>query len=87
MRLHFATSSRGSTTRTTGRLRKRWKNASPSSVNVRHAMCVTTAGIGLALGAQALGLRGKVLVPALSFVGTAQSLAWANVDAVFCDVL
>jgi dTDP-4-amino-4,6-dideoxygalactose transaminase len=55
-------------------------------LNVRHAMCVTTAGIGLALAAQALGLKGKVVVPALSYVGTAQSLAWANVSPAFCDV-
>jgi len=55
-------------------------------LNVRHAMCVTTAGIGLALAAQALGLKGKVVVPALSFVGTAQSLAWAHLTPAFCDV-
>lgn len=55
-------------------------------LNVRHAMCVTTAGIGLALAAQALGLKGKVIVPAFSFVGTAQSLAWANLEPAFCDV-
>ena len=55
-------------------------------LNVRHAMCVTTAGIGLALAAQALGLKGKVVVPALTYVGTAQSLAWANLTPAFCDV-
>ena len=55
-------------------------------LKVRHAMCVTTAGIGLALAAQALGLKGKVIVPAFSYVGTAQSLAWANLTPAFCDV-
>jgi dTDP-4-amino-4,6-dideoxygalactose transaminase len=55
-------------------------------LNVRHAMCVTTVGIGLALAAQALGLKGKVIVPAFSFVGTARSLEWANLEPAFCDV-
>ncbi|MFM0386514.1 DegT/DnrJ/EryC1/StrS family aminotransferase [Paraburkholderia dipogonis] len=55
-------------------------------LQVRHAMCVTTASIALALSAQALGLKGKVLVPGFSFVGTAQSLAWADAVVEFCDV-
>ncbi|RDK01841.1 aminotransferase class I/II-fold pyridoxal phosphate-dependent enzyme [Paraburkholderia lacunae] len=55
-------------------------------LQVRHAMCVTTASIALALSAQALGLKGKVLVPGFSFVGTAQSLAWADAEVEFCDV-
>ncbi|RKP45665.1 aminotransferase class I/II-fold pyridoxal phosphate-dependent enzyme [Trinickia fusca] len=55
-------------------------------LNVRHAMCVTNATIALALSAQALGLKGKVIVPAFSFVNTAQSLAWSAAEAAFCDV-
>jgi dTDP-4-amino-4,6-dideoxygalactose transaminase len=55
-------------------------------LQVRHAMCVTTATIGLALAAQALGLKGKVIVPALSYVQTARSLAWAGVEPLLCDV-
>lgn len=55
-------------------------------LRVRHAICVTNATIALALAAQALGLKGKVVVPALSFVNTARSLAWADVGVAFCDV-
>jgi dTDP-4-amino-4,6-dideoxygalactose transaminase len=55
-------------------------------LHVGHAICVTTATIGLALAAQALGVKGKVVVPALSYVQTAQSLAWAGVKPEFCDV-
>lgn len=55
-------------------------------LRVGHAICVTTATIGLALAAQALGVKGKVLVPALSHVQTAQSLAWAGAEPEFCDV-
>jgi dTDP-4-amino-4,6-dideoxygalactose transaminase len=55
-------------------------------LNVGHAICVTNATIALSLAAQALGFKGKVIVPAFSFVGTAQSLAWADAEAAFCDV-
>lgn len=55
-------------------------------LGVAHAMCVTNATIALALAAQALGLKGKVLVPGLSFVNTAQSLDWSAASPAFCDV-
>jgi dTDP-4-amino-4,6-dideoxygalactose transaminase len=55
-------------------------------LNVGHAICVTNATIALALAAQAFGFRRKVAVPAFSFINTAQSLAWADVDVAFCDV-
>ncbi len=55
-------------------------------LNVRHAMCVTNAFIGLALGGQALGVRGNVVVPAHTFVATPQSLDWTEAWPLFCDV-
>jgi dTDP-4-amino-4,6-dideoxygalactose transaminase len=55
-------------------------------LSVRHAMCVTNEFIGLALAGQALGVRGNVVVPAHSFVGTSQSLDWTDAKPVFCDI-
>lgn len=55
-------------------------------LGVGHAILVTNASIALALAAQALGLSGKVAVPALSYVTTAQSLDWSAAQPVFCDV-
>ena len=55
-------------------------------LGVSHAILVTNASIALALAAQALGLTGKVVVPAFSFVGTAQSLDWSNAHPAYCDV-
>jgi dTDP-4-amino-4,6-dideoxygalactose transaminase len=55
-------------------------------LNVRHAMCVTNEFIGLAMAGQALGVRGNVVVPAHSFVGTSQSLDWTGGRPLFCDV-
>lgn len=53
---------------------------------VKHAICVTNATIGLMMAAEALELSGKVLMPSFTFIASAQSLAWANVEPVFCDV-
>lgn len=53
---------------------------------VKHALCMTNATIGLMIAAKALGLTGKVLVPAFGFIGTVQSLTWAGLEPVFCDI-
>lgn len=55
-------------------------------LGVGHAMLITNESIALCLAAQALRLKGKVLVPAISDIFTAQSLAWAEAEPVFCDV-
>lgn len=55
-------------------------------LGVKHAICVTNATIGLMMAAEALELSGKVLMPSFTFIASAQSLAWANIEPVFCDV-
>ena len=53
---------------------------------VKHAVCMTNETIALMIAAKAIGLKGKVIMPSFSFVGTAQSLIWAGLEPVFCDV-
>ncbi len=53
---------------------------------VRNVVCVTNATIGLIMSAAALGLSGKVLLPAWTFIASAQSLVWAGLEPVFCDI-
>lgn len=55
-------------------------------VGVKHAMCVTNATIGLIMAAQAMRLTGKVIAPAFMSSATAQSMRWAGLEPVFCDV-
>ena len=55
-------------------------------IGVQHAVCMTNATIGLMVAAKALELRSKVIVPAFSFAGTVQSLTWAGLQPIFCDV-
>lgn len=55
-------------------------------LGVRHALCMTNATIGLMIAAVALSLKGKVIVPGFTFVASAQSISWAGLEPVFCDV-
>jgi dTDP-4-amino-4,6-dideoxygalactose transaminase len=55
-------------------------------LGVRHAICIANATIGLMMAAEAMSLTGKVILPGLSFIATAQSLTWTGLQPVFCDV-
>lgn len=55
-------------------------------LQVRHAICVTNATIGLLMACEALQLTGKVIVPSFTFIATAQALSWCGLTPVFCDV-
>ena len=54
--------------------------------SVRHAIAVDNATSGIEIVAKALELRGEVIVPAFTFVGTAHALAWIGLEPVFCDI-
>jgi len=53
---------------------------------VRNVVTMTNGTIALMLAAKALNLTGKVVVPAFTFAATVQSLTWAGVEPLFCDV-
>ncbi|MHB8140461.1 MAG: aminotransferase class I/II-fold pyridoxal phosphate-dependent enzyme [Vulcanimicrobiaceae bacterium] len=53
---------------------------------VKHVICVTNATVGLTMVAKALVPTGKVVVPAFTFPGSAQSISWAGLEPAFCDV-
>jgi len=55
-------------------------------LNVRNAVTITNGTIALMHTAVALGLNGKVIVPALTHPATAQALSWAGLTPLFCDV-
>lgn len=55
-------------------------------LGVKHAICVTNESVGLMMLANALGLKGKVILPSFAFIASAQSLSWAGLEPVFCDV-
>ena len=55
-------------------------------LGIRHVVTVTNGTIALMIAAKALNLTGKVISPAFTFAATAQSLTWAKIEPLFCDV-
>ena len=55
-------------------------------LGVKHALCVANATLGLMMVADALKLKGKVILPAFTFVASAQALSWSGLEPVFCDI-
>ena len=55
---------------------------------VKNTILMTNATIGLSLAYKAMNLPvgGKVIVPAFTFAATIQSLTWAGLEPIFCDV-
>ena len=55
-------------------------------LGVKYAVCMTNATIALIIAAKALELKGQVICPAFTFAATPQSLVWAGLKPVFCDI-
>ena len=53
---------------------------------VKHAICMTNETIAMIIAAKALNLKNKVICSGYAFVGVAQSLNWAGIEPVFCDI-
>ncbi|MBI5431137.1 MAG: aminotransferase class I/II-fold pyridoxal phosphate-dependent enzyme [Nitrosomonadales bacterium] len=69
-----------------GPLNQQLENNLQQFLGVRHAICVTNATVALMMLANALELKGKVILPSFTFIASAQSLSWAGLEPVFCDV-
>lgn len=55
-------------------------------LGVKHCVAMCNATVALEIVARAAGLRGEVIVPAMTFVATAHALQWQRITPVFCDV-
>jgi dTDP-4-amino-4,6-dideoxygalactose transaminase len=55
-------------------------------LGVKHAICVTNETVALMMAADAIGLSGGVIVPRYAPAASTQSLAWAGVEPVYCDI-
>jgi dTDP-4-amino-4,6-dideoxygalactose transaminase len=53
---------------------------------VKHCIAVCNGTIGLEIVTRALGWSGEVIIPGFTFVATAHSLRWQQIDPVFADV-
>jgi len=55
-------------------------------LKVKHAICVANATLGLMMVADAMQLKGKVIVPAFTFIASVQAISWAGLEPAFCDI-
>jgi len=55
-------------------------------LGVSHCIATCNATTALQIAARALGLRGEVIVPSFTFVGTVHALHWLGITPVFCDI-
>jgi dTDP-4-amino-4,6-dideoxygalactose transaminase len=55
-------------------------------VGAEHCVATSSATVGLQLVARALDLRGEVIMPSFTFVGTAHAFKWLGLEPVFADV-
>lgn len=55
-------------------------------LGVRHAIAMCNGTVALEITARALGFKGEVIVPSMTFIATAHALQWQEITPVFCDV-
>jgi dTDP-4-amino-4,6-dideoxygalactose transaminase len=55
-------------------------------LKVKHVVTMTNGTVALMAMAKGLGLEGEVIMPAFTFVATAQAMTWAGLTPVFCDI-
>lgn len=69
-----------------GPLHERLEHQLCQFLGVKHVLLVSNATLGLMMVADALELTGKVLMPAFTFIASAQSVSWAGLNPLFCDI-
>lgn len=55
-------------------------------IGTDHCVLTCNGTSAMALAVKAMDLGGEVILPSFSFISTAHTLAWQEIDPVFCDV-
>jgi dTDP-4-amino-4,6-dideoxygalactose transaminase len=55
-------------------------------VGVRHCVATCNGTVALEIAIRALELKGEVILPSFTFIGTAHALEWQGIRPVFCDI-
>jgi dTDP-4-amino-4,6-dideoxygalactose transaminase len=79
---------------TKGKYLRQFEERLSEYLGVKHAVCVSSCTLGLALTYQGLGLgrfdgtehQGEVIVPSFTFMATVHPLMWLNATPVFVDI-
>jgi len=72
-----------------GEVTQQFETEFASTLGVRHALAVSngTVALHLALLALGIGVRDEVIVPALTFVATANAVLYTNAEVRFADIV
>jgi dTDP-4-amino-4,6-dideoxygalactose transaminase len=55
-------------------------------IGVKHCIVMCNGTVALEIVIRALGLRGEVIIPSMTFIATAHALQWQEITPVFCDI-
>lgn len=55
-------------------------------VGVKHCIAMCNATVALEIAIRAVGMKGEVIVPSMTFIATAHALQWQEIIPVFCDI-
>ncbi|MDP2834903.1 MAG: aminotransferase class I/II-fold pyridoxal phosphate-dependent enzyme [Pseudomonadota bacterium] len=55
-------------------------------LGVKHCIAMCNATIALEIVTRALGMKGEVIIPSMTFIATAHALQWQEITPVFCDI-
>lgn len=55
-------------------------------IGVKHCIAMCNGTVALEIAIRAAGLTGEVIVPSMTFIGTAHALQWQEITPLFCDV-
>jgi len=55
-------------------------------LGVEHCVVMCNGTVALEIAIRALGLKGEVIIPSLTFIATAHALQWQQIKPVFCDI-
>jgi dTDP-4-amino-4,6-dideoxygalactose transaminase len=53
---------------------------------VKHCIAMCNGTVALEIAIRAAGLKGEVILPAMTFIATAHALQWQEITPVFCDI-
>ena len=65
---------------------KEFEKSITRNLGVKHCIAICNGTVALEIAIRALGLAGEVICPSLTFIATAHSLKWQEIDPVFTDI-
>lgn len=55
-------------------------------LGVKHCIAMCNGTVALEIAIRALGLKGEVIVPSMTFIATVHALQWQEITPIFCDI-